>query len=96
MYFYLEKEKPTLGITYSYLWGEVHVYILWNEKCTLKIFFYCVKEGTLACGEKGTFAFVLFWYCTSVSVNAYQSIKDAGSPFLCFRFQQIRSRDEAK
>ena len=33
-------------------------------------------------------------YCVSVSVNAYQSIKDTGSPFLCFCYQQIRSQDE--
>ena len=32
--------------------------------------------------------------CVSVTVKAYQSIKDAGSPFLCFCCQQIRSRDE--
>ena len=50
------------------------------------------KDEVLFC--TGTCQEWIHRYCASVSVKAYQSIKDAGSPFLCFCCQQIRSQDE--
>ena len=48
------------------------------------------KDEVLFC--TGTCQEWIHRYCASVSVKAYRSIKDTGSPFLCFCCQQIRSQ----